>query len=154
MAEVIVEGKSTKKKGRQLDIETVEDSHSNKLVKAKDIARKIKSFEHFIYIWGHKGGYYMPPKNVLTWHYVSQILAREKWLLRVDQVGHALEVPKVRGTVVNDMYHLIKRDNGLEKYFPDLTDTQNVPRDYFFNVQLTRSCVSSTGQYLNSTSRN
>ncbi len=91
-----------------------------------------------MYVWGHKGGYYMPPKSVLSWHYISQIMAREKRLLKAEQVGHSLDIPKIRGTVVNEMYHSIKTEAGLSLYFPDLTDTQNVPRDYFFNVSLNR----------------
>ena len=53
-------------------------------------------------------------------------------------MGHILEVPKVRGAVVNEIYHREKANNGLSAYFPDFTEAQNVPRDYFFNVQLKR----------------
>lgn len=124
-----------------MNVEQGVEAPGGRLVKAKDIARTIKSFEHFIFIWGHKAGYYLPPKTVLTWHYVSQILAHEKRLLRTDQVGHVLQVPKVRGSVVNDMYQSIKDIDGLHRYFPDFTSTQNVPRDYFFNVRLIRCCA-------------
>ena len=139
IADTNAEGKSTKRKGRDTTPGHGGMVFENKLVKAKDIARKIKSFDHFLYVWGHTGGYYMPPKSVFTWHYVSQILAQEKRLLKVSEVGHVLEVPKVRGSVVNEIYHKEKLNGGLAAYFPDFTETQNVPRDYFFNVKLIRS---------------
>lgn len=138
MTDVVIESKPTKRKVKDIEVERGTNIPKNKLVKAKDIARKIKSFDHFLYVWGHKGGYYMPPKTILTWHYISQILAREKRLLKMEEVGYALKIPKVRGSMVNDMYHQIKNEKGLHMYFPDLTETQNVPRDYFFNVRLKR----------------
>ena len=131
-------GKESKQKSTPMQIEKAENSEKKRLVKAKDIARTIKSFDHFVYIWGSKGKYYLPPKSVLTWHYISQVLAKEKRLLKLEQVGHQIEIPKVKGTLVNDMFHEIKHENGLHFYFPDLTENQNVPRNYFFNVNLFR----------------
>lgn len=142
MSDVSADGKATKRRVHNMDIEQGDVPAQRKLVKAKDVARKIKSFDHFLYVWGHTGGYYMPPKSVFTWHYISQLLAREKKLLKVEQVGHTLEVPKVRGAVVNDIYNREKYNHGLSAYFPDFTDTQNVPRDYFFNVKIIRSSRS------------
>ena len=83
MAEANAEMKPTKRKGRDMEVEHEAPVQQKTLVRAKDIARKIKSFDHFLYVWGHNGGYYLPPKSVFTWHYISQILAREKRLLKV-----------------------------------------------------------------------
>lgn len=141
MAEAGDNGKVTKRRLRNMEVEQVGVVNGGKLVKATEIARKIKSFDHFIYVWGYKAGYYLPPKNVLTWHYISQVLAHEKHLLKVERVGHEFEVPKARGSVVNDIFHRIKDTNGLHYYFPDLTETQNVPHNYFFNVSLRRCFV-------------
>ena len=131
-------GKETKQKSTPMNIEKTGNQPKQRLVRAKDIARKVKSFDHFIYIWGSKGKYYLPPKSVLTWHYISQILAKEKRLLKLEQVGYQIEIPKVKGTLVNDMFHEVKDHNGLHYYFPDLSENQNVPRDYFFNVRIIR----------------
>jgi len=135
-----IDGGENKRNARlwMFEEKNLDESDVRRLVKAKEIARKIKSFDHFIYVWGQKGQYYLPPKNVITWHYVSQILAQEKKLLKMEEVGSSLEVPKVRGTVVNEMFRKVKMENGLHLYFPDFTDTQNVPRDYFFNVGVIR----------------
>lgn len=105
-----------------------------RLMKAKDIARKIKSFDHFIHLWGEKARYYLPPKRCLTWHYVSQILCNEKRLLKLDQVGHIAEIPKMHGAVIKDMWNSSKNINSMHLYFPDINESQQVPRDYFFNV--------------------
>lgn len=110
----------------------------NVLIKAKDVARKIRSFDHFIYVWSQKGKYYVPPKNYLTWHFIAQVLSKEKRLLRLEQVGPEVDIPKVHGTWVNEMYHDNKATNSLSLYFPDISDVQNVPRKYFFNVSLIR----------------
>ena len=118
----------------QLDAEPGERDAATRKLKTRDIARKISSFDHFIYLWGDKAKYYLPPKRCLSWHYISQILSREKRLLKLDQVGHVLEVPKVRGKVVRDMWNKCKETNGLSLYFPDVHVTQFIPRDYFFNV--------------------
>lgn len=107
---------------------------SSRLVRALDVARKVKSFDHFLYVWGSKGGYYLPPKSALTWHYVSQVLAGEKRLLRVEAVGHALEIPKFKGLLVRDIWEHCKTVNDLHLYLPDITAQTQVPRTYFFNV--------------------
>jgi hypothetical protein len=132
------DARNTPARLRMLEEKPYETSINQRRVKAKEIARKLKSFDHFVYVWGEKGHYYIPPKSVLTWHYISQILAQEKRLLKLEEVGHMLEVPKVRGSVVNDMFDRVKDDNGLHFYFPDFTESQNVPRDYFFNVRIIR----------------
>ena len=120
-------------------IETSGGNRSLKLVKAKDIARKIKSFEHFTYLWGEKARYYLPPKRCMTWHYISQILCNEKKLLKLDQVGHIIELPKMQGSLIKNMWNECKNRNGLHTYFPDIHEGQQVPRQYFFNVSLIRS---------------
>jgi len=79
-----IDGGENKRNARlwMLEEKNLDESDVRRLVKAKEIARKIKSFDHFIYVWGQKGQYYLPPKNVITWHYVSQILAQEKNFLK------------------------------------------------------------------------
>ena len=103
-------------------------------LKARDVARKIRSFEHFIYVWGHKARYYLPPRNCFTWHFVAQVLAQEKRLLKLEDVGHQLEVPKSKGLLVSELWDRLKNVNGLHTYFPDILRSERVPRDYFFNV--------------------
>ena len=126
--------KDVKATPKQMDVEKSNSGGKVLTMRAKDIARKLKSFDHFVYVWGERGRYYLPPKSCITWHYISQILSKEKRLLKLDSVGHQIDIPKVRGSVVNDMFHQVKRSNNLAQYFPDFTDTQNIPRNYFFNV--------------------
>lgn len=119
---------------KQLHIEEqpARDQHSR--IRASEVARKVKSFDHFLHIWGTKGGYYMPPKSALTWHYVSQILAGEKLLLRLQSVGHVQEVPKAKGLLVGAFWDECKLINDLHLYFPDITPQSHVTRTYFYNV--------------------
>jgi len=121
-----------------MSIEGISEAPRSKIMKAKEIARKIKSFDHFIHVWGDKARYYLPPKRCLTWHYISQILCKEKRLLKIDQVGHEVEIPKVKGSVLDSMWQKAKDLNGMHEYFPDIHKSSHVPRKYFFNVRLIR----------------
>lgn len=137
------EAKDNKGKGATLDIESEGTGKRGKMVKAKEVARKIRSFDHFVYLWGEKAKYYLPPKKYITWHYISQILAREKKLLKIEQVGNPIELPKVKGFFINDLWLKYKEINSLEVYFPDMGSGQHIPRNYFFNVGLMRFYASS-----------
>lgn len=114
-------------RGRILDIESSQ-------VRSGEVARKLKSLDHFIYLYGHKAGYYLPPKDCLSWHYVSQILAEEKVLLKADKVGSELDLPKAKGFLITQKWQKYKEANKLHSFFPDFTQKQRIPRTYFFNV--------------------
>ena len=107
-------------------------SHS---ILAKEVARKIKSFDHFIYLWGHKHGYYLPPKHSLTWSFIAQILTGKKKLLKIQTVGRSIDIPKMRGLRVNELYRSLYKVNNLGDYFPDFANTDTIPRNYFFDVK-------------------
>lgn len=103
-------------------------------MKAKEVARKIKSFDHFLYVWGSRGGYFLPPRSALTWAYISQVLGGEKKLLRVAEVGHVLDLPRARGMLIEDLWARSRDENNLHAYLPDVTARAHVPRTYFLNV--------------------
>lgn len=105
------------------------------MVRALDVARKLKSFDHFLYVWGAKGGYFLPPRSALTWHYVSQVLAGEKLLLRADQVGHVQELPRAKGVLIEELWEECRQINSMHAYLPDVTPKTHVPRTYFLNVK-------------------
>ena len=117
-----------------MDVERAPQASQNKAIKAKEVARKIKSFDHFAYIWGEKAGFYLPPKKSITWHFISQILADEKKLVKMASVGNPIELPKVKGLFVQDLFWKYKDVKDLDKYFPDVSEGHRVPRNYFFNV--------------------
>lgn len=123
---------------KDLNIEAQIPATPNRSLKTQDVARKLKSFDHFLYVWGTKGGYYLPPKSALTWHYISQVLAGEKLLLRIQQVGHVQELPKAKGFLVQDLWEECKAINEMHAYLPDVTPRTHAPRTYFYNVSLTR----------------
>jgi hypothetical protein len=133
-----IEGQKNKPPANQITEERITAERKSKKVKAKEVARKIKSFDHFIYLWGEKARYYPPPKRCFTWHYISQLLAGEKKLLKIEDVGNPLELPKCKGIFVDELWIKYKENNGLSLYFPDMTENHQVPRTYFFNVKLNR----------------
>jgi hypothetical protein len=103
-------------------------------IKAKEVARKIQSVDHFAHIWGEKGGFYLPPKKFLTWEFIAQVLSGAKKLVRVQQVGYPVELPKVKGLYVQELYWHYCDEHSLRDYFPDMGESHRVPRTYFFNV--------------------
>lgn len=122
---------------RRMLVENVQtpEKHANKrTVTAKEVARKLKSFHHFRYLWGEKGRYYLPPATHISWAYIAQILSGEKRLLKLDQVGHQVEIPKLRGFRVEDLWQEYHNKNYFEEYFPDATNMLRIPRNYFYNV--------------------
>ena len=97
----IDENESSQGRAREragLDEEPIRAPRNSRMIKSKDVARKIQSFEHFAHIWGDKEGYYLPPKKYVTWQFVAQLLAGQK----MQQVGHPVELPK--GTYVQELY--------------------------------------------------
>ena len=106
----------------------------NRVLKAKEVAQKIKSFDHFAYLWGVKAGYYLPPKRSLTWRFVAQVLSGQKRLLKVSEVGYPIEMPKFKGQHVDNIWQQFKDTNQLHSYLPDVTGNAPIPRTYFYNV--------------------
>ena len=102
----------------------------------KQVARQLKSFDHFIFIWRNIANFYLLPKHTLTWHFISQIFAGEKKLLKFDVIGYCVEMPKVRGIRIKHIQDQLKDINYSKNYFPDFPETDNIPRNYFFNVDL------------------
>ena len=117
-----------------LNIEYGGQAPQQRVIKAKDVARKIRSFDHFAYVWGEKAGYYLPPKKYITWRFVAQLLANEKQLVKMEQIGNPVELPKVIGVYVDELYYKYQQSNDLHSYFPDLGNAHRIPRNYFFNV--------------------
>lgn len=128
------EEKTTKVKVRTgnkgLDIE------QNSLVKVKcrDIAHQLQSIDHFIFLYENEGKYYLPPRKLITWHYVRQILSGEKLFIKVDQIRSMYTLPKSRGLCVNDLFKDAMKDIELMKFFPDIPENSSVPRNYFLTV--------------------
>lgn len=114
-------------------INSNENKSSNK-IKSRDIARKLSSFDHFIYVWGVKAGYYIPPKSSLTWQFISEVICGKKKLIKASIIGVPLNIPKFKGILVKNHYEQYANINNLYMYFPNITDGVSVPRDYFYNV--------------------
>lgn len=117
-----------------LDVEQIAQNPHQLTIKAKEVARKIQSVDHFIYIWGGKGGFFLPPKKFITWRFVAQLLSNEKRLVKSKDVATPVALPKVKGLYVEELFWRYYEENDLHRYFPDLGNGHRIPRDYFFNV--------------------
>lgn len=105
-------------------------------LRAREVARRIKSVEHFIYVWGDKGKFFLPPRKLISWHFISQVLAGEKRLLKMKEVGTIISLPKSKGSRVLDMWKELSQDPDFASYFPDFSLKRTIPRSYFLNVCL------------------
>lgn len=103
-------------------------------LRAKDIATAIPSIEHFMYLFGTEGKYFLPPQSIVTWAYVKQILGGEKLLLKFDRVESQLFVPRTKGFKVNEAFREMASDTEFLRFFPDPTPHSTVPRLYFLTV--------------------
>ena len=106
--------------------------------RTRDIVKKIKSLQHFVYLYTEKGKFYLPPINYLTWEYVGEILSGQKKLLKAYQINSNFKMPKSKGMSVNGLFDELKTDQEFMMYFPKITEKMNVPREYFFNVFVNR----------------
>ena len=133
-------GQTPQKKVRQEKIipeakETKPDRGLNG-VKSKLIAEKLKSIDHFVYLYSKEGKYYLPPRKLITWSYIRQVLCGEKLLLKFERIGSQYPLPKAKGFNIGEFFQQMNSDTGFMVYFPDLSIKANVPRDYFLNVRL------------------
>ena len=101
----------------------------------REVARKAKSVDHFLVLWGEKAGYHLPPKKSITWDFIAQVLAGKKKLFQIKEIGEVSDIPKVKGVLVKNLWEKYKNFKGLKDYFPDISSGRAISRKYFFSVQ-------------------
>lgn len=132
------EEKKTKQKIK-LGKNAFEEEKSLTKMKSKEVAEQIKSIDHFIFLYENEGKYFLPPRKLITWHYVRQILSGQKHLLKFEQLKSLYTLPKFRGLSVNSLFIEMNEDTEFNKFFPDIPANTNVPREYFLQVSIIRS---------------
>lgn len=128
---------------RNLQRETIQVEEANSAprtnlltFKTGEIAQRLLSIDHAMFFFSQKCGFYLPPSHVISWHFVSQLLAGEKILLKASDVGAITRLPRAKGVMVEDLWDQYKGVNNLQMFLPDFTPGMRVPREYFFNVDL------------------
>lgn len=123
---------------RKLTPDREENMPKNDLptLKAFEVARKIKSFDHFAYVWGERGRFFLPPRRCLSWGYISQVLSGQKRLLKVSDVGRPVEIPKAKGILIRKLFEECRGVENFGDYFPDGAERRSIPRSYFYTVDL------------------
>lgn len=114
------------------------------VVRSKEIAARIRSIDHFVFLFGNEGRYYMPPTSLITWHFVRQVISGEKQLLKQDRINGNFTVPKSRGFHVGTAFQEMSDDQEFMSFFPDATPKSNVPREYFLTVTSLAAAHSSS----------
>ena len=102
----------------------------------RQVLTKIKSKEHFMYIFGEKGNFYLPPKKYITFKYIKQILSGDKSLLSESELIKCFQFPKRKGFNFTKYYRTFIKLPQISLYFPDLSKNQHPPKEFFFNVRI------------------
>ena len=51
-------------------------------------------------------------------------------------MGHCVDIPKTRGIIIKELWNTVSVDEEMKSYFPDFSQSDTIPRGYFFNVFL------------------
>ena len=106
--------------------------------KTKNVAAKLRSIEHFMFLYGNEAGYFLPPRELITWSYIRQVLTGVKILLKFERLGTNFQFPKSRGFRVKTAFEEMSSDKDFMRYFPDIPPKTNIPREYFLTVSIKR----------------
>ncbi len=61
-------------------------------------------------------------------------MSGEKLLLKFDKIDCQIQIPKVRGLRVKDIFQEFAGDVEFTRYFPNWPSECNIPREFFLNV--------------------
>lgn len=97
-----------------------------------ELEELISSKDHFIQLFTVQGRYLLPPKQYISWRWISEILNGTKVLLPLSRVPCLYLPPKVSELTVKNLYEQVKDDDRISRFFP----TTNRPQDkrYFFAI--------------------
>ena len=104
----------------------------------RSILRKVKSKEHFMFIFGEKGDFYLPPISYITFKFIKKVLSGEKSLLPNDELKKSFNFPKRKGFNFVKYYRSFMKMPTISMYFPDLTRNQHPPKEFFFDVSINK----------------
>lgn len=135
----IMKASDKEKKTFLRDTLDIEESNSTPLpqtltFRTGEIAGRLLSIDHAMYFFSQKCGFYLPPRHVMSWHFISQLLAGEKMLIKATEVGSIAQIPRAKGVMIEDFWDEFKDSNKMHMFLPDFTPGMRVPREYFFNV--------------------
>lgn len=125
-----------KKRGKNFEMGSIIPEETKIIVKTSQIAAKIRSVDHFVYLYATERKYFLPPKKFITWEYIRQILSGEKVLLKFRRIEQQFQLPRTKGFYVRSVFQQLANDSEFMLYFPDFSKDAHVPRDYFITVVL------------------
>lgn len=126
--------KRDKKKQKNAEIGSIIPEEPKIILKTSQVVSKLRSVDHFMYLFATEGKYYLPPRKFITWEYIRKILSGEKVLLKFRRIDSQFQLPRAKGFYIKAVYEQISNDTEFVRYFPDFSKDAHIPRDYFLTV--------------------
>ena len=109
------------------------NSDKNELT-ISSLKRKIKSPQHFIFMFGMELKYHLPPKHSITWPFIVKVLTGEKKLVKQRDIPFLQAIPKIEEFQMKKIWPTYRKDKGFCQYFPDIDSDRYPPRNYFYQI--------------------
>lgn len=106
-----------------------------------DLEGVISSKEHFIALFSIQGGFFLPPKQFITWSilvlqgFIRSVLDGSKELIPLNRVPSLYVPPKLSELTVRSLMAQIEGDPRIERFLPNSSRPQD--RQFFFAVLAT-----------------
>jgi hypothetical protein len=111
-----------------------QEESSKSIFWSSQIAQKLQSIDHFIYLYATEGKYFLPPRCLITWEFIRKVITGDKLLFKFNKISPQNYLPRAKGLSVNNLFEEMRNDTDFLRYFPDIPKGTSVPRDYFMTV--------------------
>lgn len=99
-----------------------------------ELKSQVRSPDHFIWLFGVEMRYHLPPRSFVTWPFIIQVLAKNKMLVKTDDVALSSPIPKIKELNMKKIWPFFCKDELILRYMPVLSDDRLPPRTFFFEI--------------------
>lgn len=94
----------------------------------------LKNKDNLILKLGCSGRFLVPPKSIISYKFLAQVLRGEKQLLRLQEVKLSICPPRVKGLSVRELWPELSQNPHFRSFFPDMNENRFPPRRFFFQI--------------------
>ena len=100
----------------------------------QDLKTYIRSPDHFAWIFGIELCYHLPPRQFMTWPFISAILEGKKKLLKVSQFNLSYKLPCIKELSMKRIWPYFVNNADIIQYMPILSEGRFPPRRFFYQI--------------------